>query len=201
MPNTKTYPLPPLLQNNYRGNTVMVIPAVYRSVAFELLNFYPPPFAFEEQGCIPCVLCVLRTCIARTQSVRLYDQTFVCFANLARVKALAISQDYSSRGLSTRTREWGHIRPMSWQHHGLCLKGYLWVISMLQLAVQPLRCLFCREVWWLLCRASMHVPYYMLCTSFVSFMEQKLLSKYFVLTNHSRKSAGVNKNWQWLNLM
>ena len=89
-----------------------VIPTAYSSMTFELSSFCPPPFASEEQRRLHslCPVRALRTYIDRTQSVRLCDQLFVCFANPARGKALsrlrlshwiveAVSLAYNSKGL------------------------------------------------------------------------------------------------------
>ncbi|XP_073320639.1 uncharacterized protein [Pagrus major] len=89
-----------------------IIPTAYSSMTFELLSYCPPPFASEEQRRLHslCPVRALRTYIDRTQGVRLCDQLFVCFANLAKGKALskqrlshwiveAISIAYSSRGI------------------------------------------------------------------------------------------------------
>ncbi len=81
-------------------------------MTFELLSLCPPPFVSEEQKRLHC-LCpvrVLHTYIDRTQSERLCDQLFVCFANPVKGKALfkqwlshwtveAISLAYNNRGL------------------------------------------------------------------------------------------------------
>lgn len=88
------------------------IPTAFSSMAFELMSFCPPPFASEEQRRLHslCPVRGLRTYIDRTQSVRLCDQLFVCFANPAKGKALskqrlshwiveAISLAYDSKGL------------------------------------------------------------------------------------------------------
>ncbi len=71
-----------------------VIPAAYGSLTLELFCFCPPPFASEEQGRLHslCPVHVLRTYIDRTQSVRICDQLFVCFANPTRDKGLSKQQ-------------------------------------------------------------------------------------------------------------
>lgn len=84
-----------------------------------------------------CPVCTLHSYVVCTQD--LFDQLFICFANVRKGKALpkqkAFPLDHGgySPGIQRQGSQWltvrGRIQTEIWRPPGLCLKGCLWGIS------------------------------------------------------------------------
>lgn len=97
-------------------------------IALWLLSFCFPLFASENQRRLHPVSCA---CVMHLHGLH-SDCTFiwpaVCFARPARLTAVEIF---------FACRVWGHIGPVTWQHHGFCVEGYLWVIRWISKVYTP----------------------------------------------------------------